>query len=354
MNPSSFKPTTDLHYHIDAMSPRAIHVVSQNFGLPWTGKSLPEIMELALFKGNGGWDKWYEVHTRARQAVFCYPDVFGEVARQAIVDAELEGLSTRVMRFSLSMPDFCFQAMYGYKPNLADNKDKKTFLSILKKIIENLGGGIAGVHSVVKTPLVFSISCQDKFLPLLDDLVPLVLDYKNYIAGIDLTNEQTHRLVTDYGDFVAKIRQGGISALTIHIAEKEPEDMLGQYNAGQRIMAALSLSPSSLGHAIYAVKYPSAIKAMAKSGVVVELCPNSNLSSDYVRRGLNGNLLNYPLFRFQRAGIVCTINSDTPATSGTTLLDEFLLIQGIFGLSQPELFLLDKVAQKAAKSIYGV
>lgn len=354
MNNQTFKPTTDLHYHIDAMSARAIFETCKKFDLPWSGKTFAEIKQLAEATGGGGWDEWYKVHTEARKAIFRSPEIFEEVMRQAIIDAELEGLETRVMRFSLSMPDFCFQALFGRKPDLENSEDKGLFLNLLDQVIYYLGKGIRDNESSLKAPLVFSISCQDKFLPMLDDVAAVALNHKNVISGTDLTNEQTHRLVTDYIDFVKQMRSGGIGPLVIHVAEKEPRDMIGHFTAGARLRAALRLDPQALGHTIWAVKYPQVIVEMANSGVVVELCPSSNISEDYVERGLDGDVRKYPLPLYHQLGIPCTINSDTPGTSGSTLLDEFFLLQEIFDMDTEDMQIFDDIAKNAAQEIYGV
>ena len=212
---SKFKPTTDIHHHLDAMTPRAIMEVSNRCSLEWAEKTLKEIKNLSQVRSGVTWEEWYAAHSRARKAVFVKPEVFEHVASEAVKDAELEGLQVRVMRFSLSMAKYCFIGSKKRKPDLNNPKDRNHFLSLFDETIEYLSRGIAK-GSAVKTPLVFSVSCGDAYLPVIDDVANIVLSHRKTIAGIDLTNEQVHRLPTYYAHVISRIRENGIEALTIH------------------------------------------------------------------------------------------------------------------------------------------
>lgn len=345
---------------MDAMTPRAIKCVSDKHGLEWAGKSISEISALAQVKPGVSWNVWYKAHSAARAAVFVRPEVFADVAREAVIDADLEGLKTRVMRFSLSMPEYCFKSEHGRKPKLGDREERMEFLTYLDQIIGHISIGLSG-SSEVNVPLVFSISSQDSFIPIIEEVADIVLSHKKAIAGIDITNEQVHRLATEYREVVEKIRNSGIEKLTVHTGENESigdSDEKGRklYKAGDRILAALGLKPDTIGHAIYAVKYPVVINAIGDSGVVVELCPSSNLylNQRYVDEVLKGDEQMYPILRFIGSGIPCTINSDTPGSIGSSLQNEFDIVREIFGLPLMDLIKLDNAAQQAARRIYGV
>jgi hypothetical protein len=347
-----FKPTTDLHYHMDAMSPRAIYAVGKKFDLPWSGRTLDEITALASVAPGVSWKEWYKAHSNARAAVFVRPEVFADVAREAVIDAELEGLQTRVMRFSLTMPEYCFKEKHRRKPDLSETSERSEFLSYLDAIIGNISTGLSG--SRVNVPLVFSVSCQDTFLPILDDVAAVIMNHPK-IAGIDLTNEQTHRLATEYQRFVRQIMQKRYFALTIHTGEQEAKAGV-PFSARLRTLSALSMKPNTLGHAIYAANDPELIRSIAESRVVVELCPSSNLylNQEFVDNVLNGDFTRYPLLTFRDAGVPVTINSDVPGSIGSSLANEFEIMRRIFGLNESELRMLDDTARETAKRVYGI
>ncbi len=343
-----FKPTVDLHYHLDDMGPRAIKAVSDKHDLPWAGKSLTQIRELSQVEPGSNWEMWYANHTRVREAVFRKPEVFADVVREAVTDLEEENLDARILRFSLSMPMFCYKALHGLKPDFDTPTEKREFLDLLNRTIAYL---ISGNADPERTPLVFSISCQDVFLPILDDVVDIALNYSGSIVGTDLTNEPTHKLFGGYKRVISRLRDGGVKALTIHAGEKGEND---GYSSHERIISALKLEPDTLGHAVYAMDDESVMLAIAKSGAVVELCPNSNLSGDFVSTMLGNDLTKYPLLTFQSYGIPCTINSDTPGSIGSTLAKEFSIVQRIFGLSDDDLRQLDNVARSTASRVYKI
>ena len=355
-----FKPTTDLHHHMDAMSPRAIKLVSDRHDLPWAGKSLAEITGLAQVKPGVSWETWYKAHSQARAAVFTKPEVFAEVGKQAVIDAEEEKLDVRVLRFSLSMPEYCFRAQHqNTKPNLGQKSDRREFLEFLDQVMGYLIQGVKGYQSKVKTPLVFSISGQTKYVLLLDDVANIALNHKKHLSGTDITNEQVDCLATRYLNTIKKLRAGGIEALTVHTGEQEaaPGE---QYSAKERILATLKLDPNLIAHAIYAAKHPDCIRQMAQSGAVLELCPSANifLNQEFVDDILTVDsevdLKRYPLLTFEEAGLPCTINTDVPGSIGSTLQNEFHLIQGIYDLPNSHLRKLDRRARETARKVYKV
>src|SRR3989338_7731886 len=179
-------------------------------------QSIEEIArQVQVAPSEADWDEWYVKHTLARREVFVYPGVFPDVVRAALMDARDEHLRARVMRFSLSMPLFCFKSLNGRSPDFSSLMDRKKFLRILEMITENIVETIEREKSRVRTPLVFSISCQDVFLPILDDVVQAMLPFAGQIKGVDLTNEQLHRSPLFYRPYVDKLREAGMSVLTL-------------------------------------------------------------------------------------------------------------------------------------------
>ncbi len=350
-------PTTDLHYHLDAMTPRSIYLVSQTFDLPFSNMTTQQIAErVQVTPGpDTTWNEWYAVHTAARDAVFHHPNVFYYVARTAAIAALQEGLDARVMRFSTSMPVYCFRHMYGREPDFHDTGDRFAFLSLLSAVTDQLILGFESIETPVKVPLVFSLSCQDKFRPVLPEIVEEMRQYGRNIAGIDLTNEQVHRLPGEYAKHVDTLRTAGMEVLTIHVAEKysaKGEDHQGRrvYSPEERILSALKMKPDLLGHATWAVESNTSLRAIKESDAVIELCPSAHMYHEVFLRDQSWG----PFSVFHTWGIPVTFNSDTPGTYvGGSLASEYELMQRRYNLSVEDLQDIDAVAAVTFNRLYA-
>jgi adenosine deaminase len=79
-----------------------------------------------------------------------------------------------------------------------------------------------------------------------------------------------------------------------------------------------ALGCSRLGHGIRSVDDPRLLATLAERGVVLDVCPTSNLLT-----GAVGSWEQHPLRALRDAGVACTINSDDPTFFHTTLTEEF-------------------------------
>ena len=77
------------------------------------------------------------------------------------------------------------------------------------------------------------------------------------------------------------------------------------------------LRPDRIGHGIATAGDPSLLARVAEEGVVLEVCPSSN-----VTLGLVPSLDVHPIRALRDAGVAVTVNSDDPPFFATTLTDE--------------------------------
>ena len=89
-------------------------------------------------------------------------------------------------------------------------------------------------------------------------------------------------------------------------------------------MAVLrELKPHRIGHGVRAAYNPEATQMLADSGVVLELCPTSNLRTRAVR---DLEDFGFVLTTFQEAGIPYTVNTDGTYLCGTNMQQEFQIL----------------------------
>jgi aminodeoxyfutalosine deaminase len=91
--------------------------------------------------------------------------------------------------------------------------------------------------------------------------------------------------------------------------------------------AIRALGAERLGHGVRAVEDPRLIEYLVEHRIGLEVCPTSN-----IQLGVYPSLAQHPLPRLHAAGVVLTVNTDTPAIFDTTLTGELELLQSAFDL----------------------
>ena len=132
--------------------------------------------------------------------------------------------------------------------------------------------------------------------------------YQKGVVAIDLAGAEAIFPTSDYENLFNKAKELGLS-YTIHA---------GEADGTKSITSALDFGSLRLGHGIRSLESPNIIKREKEDNICLELCPTSNLQTKAV-----SSLKNYPISKFIKAGILCTINTDNMTVSGTTLKNEF-------------------------------
>ncbi len=103
-------------------------------------------------------------------------------------------------------------------------------------------------------------------------------------------------------------RSGGL-AIVPHAGEAAGIDSLRE---------VLALDPARIRHGIRAVEDQVVLAEIAQRGLVLDVCPTSNLRTRVVE-----SVATHPLPALRAAGIHCSINTDDPAMFGTDLGREY-------------------------------
>jgi aminodeoxyfutalosine deaminase len=117
-------------------------------------------------------------------------------------------------------------------------------------------------------------------------------------------------------------RDGGL-AIVPHAGEAAGPDS---------ILEVLSMDPDRIRHGIRAVEDPAVLDEIVDRGLVLDVCPTSNL-----RTGVVARLEQHPLPQLRAAGVLCSINSDDPAMFGTDLGHEYELAAAL-GVSEADAY----------------
>ncbi len=151
------------------------------------------------------------------------------------------------------------------------------------------------------------------------------------IVGIDIAGPRPGPGRYDYTQIepmVEAAREAGLG-VTIHVGEEGGE--LGRAELGEVVER---LRPDRIGHGILAAGEPELERGLRELGIVLEICPTSNL----LTKALPGeDAVRETIRRFVESGVPFTIATDGPEMMRTHLRDEFELLRRIGALDESEL-----------------
>ena len=118
----------------------------------------------------------------------------------------------------------------------------------------------------------------------------------------------------------------------------------GESTGPETIRDALDhLGAERIGHGIAAAQDPALMRRLADEGIVLEVCPTSNVCTRSVP-----SLAEHPLRTLVEAGVPVTINSDDPPMFSTTLNAEYEVAAELLGLDDHGVADLARAAVRAS------
>jgi adenosine deaminase len=154
------------------------------------------------------------------------------------------------------------------------------------------------------------------------------------VVGFDLAGDEVRFPASVHRPAFEAARAAGLH-LTCHAGEAgEPAD----------VEEALDLGAERIAHGVIGAREPRIVERLRSEGVPLDLCPTANWKCKAV-----ASLSEHPLPGLVRAGVRCTISTDSRTVAGTTLSREFELAAQM-GLSEGE---LQKINQTAYAVRFG-
>ena len=151
------------------------------------------------------------------------------------------------------------------------------------------------------------------------------------IVGVDIAGPRPGGERYRYADLAPLVEEARAAGLgvTIHVGEE------GEEKGIEEIAEVVeTLGPERIGHGILAARDPGLCDTLAAAGIVLEICPTSNL----LTRALPDEDAVRDTFRtFSGHGVRYTIATDGPEMMRTHLRDEFELLLRIGALDEEEL-----------------
>ena len=152
------------------------------------------------------------------------------------------------------------------------------------------------------------------------------------VVGFDLAGDEVNDPAAPQRAAFQAAKAAGLR-LTCHAGEAgEPES----------VEEALDLGVERIAHGVIGARSPRVVERIRESGVVLDLCPTANWKCKAVP-----TLAAHPLPALLRAGVRCTISTDSRTVAGTTLSHEFELAESELGLTSDELLRCNLTAYEA-------
>ena len=128
-------------------------------------------------------------------------------------------------------------------------------------------------------------------------------------------------------------RDGGL-AITLHA---------GEWGGAAQVRRALAVNPARIAHGAVAVEDPALCDELIARGVVLDLCPSSNVQAAIV-----SGYGDFPILILHRRGLRVTLNTDDLVVSDLTLSEEYGRVRRRLGASVTELLEIAHAGYEAA------
>jgi len=153
------------------------------------------------------------------------------------------------------------------------------------------------------------------------------------VVGFGLSNDERRGHARDFERAFTIARDAGVPAV--------PHG--GELAGPRSVRECLEdLHATRIGHGVRSVEEPDLVRRLARAGVVLEVCPASNVALGVVPKAAD-----VPLAQLREAGVAVALGADDPLLFGSRLADQYKLVREAHGCSD------DELAELARCSIRG-
>jgi adenosine deaminase len=170
----------------------------------------------------------------------------------------------------------------------------------------------------------------------------MILSYPHpYIVGLDIAGGEREGDIPQFKPLFDRVQDGFGRKLGLRMHAGEGA------GPAANIRAALDFGVTRIGHGVRLIEDPGLMEEIIARGVVLEVCPTSNI---LLMRQYGGDFANHPLRRLYDAGVKVTLNSDDPGLfgAGCSIGGEYAIAHDKFGFSDQELMGITRTAVDAA------
>ncbi len=190
--------------------------------------------------------------------------------------------------------------------------------------------------------------CLDRAFPYeLNEIIveKAILWRDRGVVGIDIAGPESSTFrVADYRKLFRRARQYGLG-ITIHTGEAGPVDEVA------RVVELLE--PDRIGHGVKAAYDPRAMAMIRERGIVLEICPTSNINTKVVS---GWDELRWIFDTFSRNDVRFAISTDGPEMLKTYIRDELATLGrlGIMSVEEQEQAAATSMAASFVRNVSDV
>jgi adenosine deaminase len=156
----------------------------------------------------------------------------------------------------------------------------------------------------------------------------------DFITGFGMAGAELVGRPGDYAYSFDMAREAGLR-ITCHAGEWGGPDMVAD--------TIRDIRPERIGHGINAYKDLALVDRIAEQGIVLEVCPGSNVFLNAVK-----SWKDHPISPLMERGVKVTVSTDDPPFFGTTMTKEFDMLHRTFDWDDGVFRTLNKTALDAA------
>ena len=158
-------------------------------------------------------------------------------------------------------------------------------------------------------------------------------DRHPYVVGFNLAGDEAGYPPGQFRE-AYEIAAGSGLGCTVHA---------GEHAGAESVREALTLPVTRLSHGVRAVEDPALVQDIVERGIVLEVCPTSNIATHVF-----DSYETHPLRKLHEAGVNLTLGSDDPPYFGCSIGGEYAVACERFGFEEGELQLITRTAVRAS------
>lgn len=250
--------------------------------------------------------------------------VLARVTRECIEDAAAECIDLLELRYA---PTF-----------IQDGHEGLSFEAIHRGILTGIQ---SSKHLPVSVGLI-AIFQRTKPVSVAASVMDFVLEHKDTFVGVDLADNEDGFDAKPFESIFGRARKAGLH-ITVHAGEAPIP------SAADNVTVAMDrLGAERIGHGIQIAnpEIPNSKKVLeevARRGVLLELCPTSNVLTNAVP-----SIATHPLRRLREAGVRVSVNTDDPGVFDFNLTHEYDALADQLGLTAEDFQTMNADARRAS------